>query len=308
MKAILCLALILVSSFAVELRKQPTIFAQTSSRLSAAMDQINANPFGQLIMSLAEIHMATAGPLEDLKQALADLETATVDAINSENESFETATKQHNSEVGKWETLIASAAADISATQATLNNILYPRRDSLEAEIKKLEDNIADNIQTTEKETKQREEAHEEFLRKENEYELAIEAAEEALNLLKQLRNGEASLAQVRVAQNSLKKVQEKVNKLQNNKYATFIKALTQIAQNFADQEVLQKVIKLVTDLKLNCEEGLEQLRQAEEDAKNVWENERLPQLQRDLKQLETSRDENKASLKSTNGNYYTKI
>jgi hypothetical protein len=300
MKAFICLALVFACAFAVEMRPQ-SVFAQTSSKLSSAIQKVRANAFGDLLVSLAEIHMATAGPLEDLKQALADLSLATSDALSAEHQSYNEATERHNSEVERWNQLISAASADIAAIESLLTNILYPRKEHLESEIANLEANIASNIAITEQETADREAAHEEFLTKESEYELAVEAADEALTLLEQLRNGEVSLAQVRVAQNSLKKVQEKAAKLQNNKFGTFLKALAAIAQNFSNQDTLTKVIQLVTDLKSNCVEGLALLREHEAAAIDLWENHRLPQLIAELASLRQSLADNVAELDSTN-------
>jgi hypothetical protein len=301
MKAILCLALIAACAFAVDPKFRQTAFIQTESRFNSQLEKVKQNEMGALLMDLAQIHMATEGPLEDLVQALNDLIADTQGALDSENSNFVAATEAHDNAVSRWGALISSAESDIASTESILADILRPRKASLEDTIANLEHAIEENIATTQRESNERATAHDLWVAKDAEYSLAIDACREALTLLNQLKNGEVALAQVRVAQQAMKKVQEKVAKLSNNKIGTFLKALTSVAQNFANQEVVVRVISLVENLLANCIAGQEELRTAEEAAAHTWANDRLPWLQQELASLQGALAENQAALESTN-------
>jgi len=292
MKAILCLALIATCAFAIDTQVKQTAFIQTT--------EVRKNEMTSLILDLAQIHMATEGPIEDLRQALQDLVDETQQALASENSNFAAASENHDREVDSWNALISSANADIASTQSLLEEILRPRKASLEVTIANLEQAIADNIATTAKESQERADAHDVWVHKDAEYATAIDACREALTLLNQLRNQEVSLAQVRSAQNSMKKLQTKVQQLKNNKIATFLNVLASIAQNFSNQEVVVRVISLVEGLLQNCVDGRQELQDAEDHAANVWANERLPQLEGELASSQASLVANQGSLADT--------
>merc|ERR1719498_794691 len=158
-------------------------------------------------MNLAEVQMLTGGPLEELVQALKDLTASNQKSLAAENDDFAKETK-------RLEVLIQEITIDINTNQQQLDNVLYPRRESLENQISTLQQQIQDTQDTIVRETAQRKREHEDFIQKEAETEAVIAACGEALELLRSLLNGQTSLAQVRVAQKAMKKIQDKLANL----------------------------------------------------------------------------------------------
>merc|ERR1719378_970428 len=242
-------------------------------------------------MNLAEVQMLTGGPLEELVQALKDLTASNQKSLAAENDDFAKETTRHELEVKRLEVLIQEITIDINTNQQQLDNVLYPRRESLENQISTLQQQIQDTQDTIVRETAQRKREHEDFIQKEAETEAVIAACGEALELLRSLLNGQTSLAQVRVAQKAMKKIQDKLANLKGTPMSEFVLALTELAQNFADQSAVQNVIALIENVRT----------ESESEAADVWANQRLPQLQSDLANFQANLTQAQADLKSTN-------
>merc|ERR1712146_533832 len=249
-------------------------------------------------MNLAEVQMLTGGPLEELVQALKDLAASNQKSLAAENDDFAKETTRHELEVKRLEVLIQEITIDINTNQQQLDNVLYPRRESLENQISTLQQQIQDTIV---RETAQRKREHEDFIQKEAETEAVIAACGEALDLLRSLLNGQTSLAQVRVAQKAMKKIQDKLANLKGTPMSEFVLALTELAQNFADQSAVQNVIALIENVRTESQSFLAEIRQSEAEAADVWANQRLPQLQSDLANFQANLAQAQADLKSTN-------
>merc|ERR1719498_1164031 len=245
-------------------------------------------------MNLAEVQMLTCGPLEELVQALKDLTASNQKSLAAENDDFA-------KETTRLEVLIQEITIDINTNQQQLDNVLYPRRESLENQISTLQQQIQDTQDTIVRETAQRKREHEDFIQKEAETEAVIAACGEALELLRSLLNGQTSLAQVRVAQKAMKKIQDKLANLKGTPMSEFVLALTELAQNFADQSAVQNVIALIENVRTESQSFLAEIRQSEAEAADVWANQRLPQLQSDLANFQANLAQAQADLKSTN-------
>merc|ERR1711907_366825 len=229
-------------------------------------------------MNLAEVQMLTGGPLEELAQALKDLTASNQKSLAAENDDFAKETTRHELEVKRLEVLIQEITIDINTNQQQLQ----------------------DTQDTIVRETAQRKREHEDFIQKEAETEAVIAACGEALELLRSLLNGQTSLAQVRVAQKAMKKIQDKLANLKGTPMSEFVLALTELAQNFADQSAVQNVIALIENVRTESQSFLAEIRQSEAEAADVWANQRLPQLQSDLANFQANLAQAQADLKST--------
>lgn len=265
------------------------------------MKSLKETQAGAMLMNLAEVQMLTGGPLEELVQALKDLTAENQKALADENDDFAKETTRHELEVNRLEVLIQEITIDIDTNQQLLDNTLYPRRESLESQISTLTQQIQDTEDTIERETAQRERENKEFLQREAETKAVIEACGEALELLRSLQNGQTSLAQVRVAQKAMKKIQEKIANLKGSPMSEFVLALTELAQNFVNQEALGNVINLIINVRNESQTYLAEIQQSEAEAADVWANKRLPQLQTDLANFQAALQKAQQDLESTN-------
>jgi len=301
MKAIVIFALLALTAFSYDLKAKQTSFVQTATGLQSAMNSLKESQTGAMLMNLAEVQMLTGGPLEELVQALKDLTASNQKALAEENDDFTQETTRHELEVKRLEVLIQEITIDINTNQQQLDNVLYPRRESLENQISTLQQQIQDTQETIVRETAQRKREHEDFIQKEAETEAVIAACGEALELLRSLLNGQTSLAQVRVAQKAMKKIQDKLANLKGTPMSEFVLALTELAQNFADQSAVQNVIALIENVRTESQSFLADIRQSEAEAADVWANQRLPQLQTDLANFQANLAQAQADLKTTN-------
>ena len=156
MKAIVIFALLALTAFSYDLKAKQTSFVQTATGLQSAMNSLKESQTGAMLMNLAEVQMLTGGPLEELVQALKDLTASNQKSLAAENDDFAKETTRHELEVKRLEVLIQEITIDINTNQQQLDNVLYPRRESLENQISTLQQQIQDTQDTIVRETAQR--------------------------------------------------------------------------------------------------------------------------------------------------------
>lgn len=266
----LFLTILLISSTqAVELRSKAK--SLSSSDLASNLASLENSKMGSMIKALAELHLATGGPIEELAQAIEELVNDLNENLRRENEQWDQTTNLHNSRVEEYNLKIEGAKSDISHENQKLNDALYPLREQLKNEIETLKQRIAENEETTRQESEQRAREHKDFVEKQAEHNDAVAAVDEAVSLVKGLANA-PSLIQINKAKNSLMKISKKIGKKVT--YSPIIKALTQLAmsQNFSDQVVVSQILDLLNRLKDNLVTSLAERTQNEENAQTQWE------------------------------------
>jgi len=180
--------------------------------------------------------------------------------INTQDYNVQLA--EHN----EWEAAIreriASAKADIAQATSSLENVLYPLKASLEAQIARDEQLVVDTLAAMDVATAERAASHAENMAYIEEAGMAIEAIDECVELLAGLDSGAASMVQVTKVQRSFKKVTEA---LKNTKYGSMIKALLKLA-DFANSEMLGRLREKFAAVRAEMVQGIADTEAAEAD------------------------------------------
>lgn len=194
------------------------------------------------------MHSAAGGILQDLTGAIEEMLAQMNEELEELQFNFATRTNEHNSLVLGYEQDIQDADIDINRSQDTLDNLLFPRREQLKNKIATLQDNQEYNRKTRDETELQREQDHEAFEAVIAEYNDATAAVDDALALLAQLTN--PSLVQVKKFQNSLRKIEARINP--HSKHAPMIKALINLAaeQNFSNQGIIQQIVDSLNEFR----------------------------------------------------------
>ncbi|KAM3137389.1 hypothetical protein pb186bvf_010569 [Paramecium bursaria] len=204
-------------------------------------EQLQQSNWGKAILELAELHASTGGVLNDLVGAIEEMIQQLNDELEELEYNFGVRTNEHNADVQNLTQEIQDADIDIQRSTDTLDNLLKPRREQLKTKIDNLQDNQEFNRKTLAENELIREQQHEEFELQITEYNEAVAAVDDALNLLSTLTN--PSLAQIKKFQNSLRKIEARIKP--HSKHATLIKALITLAaeQNFSDQGIIRSIV-----------------------------------------------------------------
>jgi len=298
MKNVLLILFLVSASFSLQLKSLHQATLQASSSFENKLRKVREdNEMSGLLIDLASIHMSTEGPLEDLIKAIGDLIQDISNSIDKENLLYEDQTSIHEDYVSKLQQDLDSVKSLISETTFLLESQLRPRKQQVESTIDQLQGSITKNLETTDKETASRARDHKEFVQKDREYDEAIKACNEAIDLMEKLKSGELVFIQTPHAPDTMKKVLTSATNLNNNKYSLFLEALSHVGKGFTDQEVVSQVLKLLKDLLNNLHSGREELNHEEEEARKQWEEVRLPQLLKERENLNKSLSENLTAL-----------
>jgi predicted nucleic acid-binding Zn-ribbon protein len=241
------LALLCVSTFA------------TQTRLTSAQEkkikELKDNKWGKIIFSLAELHVQSEGPFEDLIETVESLISDLGDSIDDADETYNERSLQHQSEVTRLEGEITDAEVAIANAENLLDNVLYPALEQLTATRDGYNDEVNENNAYVERITYEREEAHTSYEQRVAEHNDALSAIDECLEILGGLSGG-LSLIQVKRVQSSIHKVTQK---LKRGVEETLVKALVSLAsQEFADQGALLRVINALEDVKQGVLDALD--------------------------------------------------
>lgn len=257
---------------------------------------------GNMLLALAQLHLQTEGPVDDLISAITALYEDLEEKIDSENDNWSVTNGLHDQRVDELQSNINYADSDIKTAYQKLENVLNPLKEQIESEIYSLNERMDSNRESSSESQEQRLQETEEYNGKVEEHQDCITACEEAITLVNELINSSPSLIQIRKTKNAVTTIQNKLGK--NNQYSPLIKALTQLAidQNFSDQETVQKIADLLKNLRENLENSLEKLKYAEENAQKDYE-EIMNQYSQELAELQATLDQRNLDLQSTESN-----
>jgi exonuclease VII large subunit len=174
----------------------------TQTRLTSAQEkkmvELKHTKLGEIMFTLAELHMLSGGPVEDLNEALEALIDDISEKIEDNDESYNERSLQNQSEETRLEGLISDAEVQISNTHNTLDNILYPTLEELQNRVAELNGDINENNEYVEEITVQREADHEVYEANVEEHNDALSAIDECLEILDQLSGNDISLIQTK--------------------------------------------------------------------------------------------------------------
>jgi chromosome segregation ATPase len=270
-QAFFILAIVLAVAFAEE---KPL----KGSRFNS-LAEIDEHPFGKTLMSHAQLHMATNGPIEEINALLVQIR----DDLFQQQKSLDT----------RWEhertvcsSAITSLDGDVVRIQKNLDDSTE-RNANAERTIQESEDglsvtndNIDDNTDKIETGIHNRDYDHNIYVSKNDEYDELIAAIDEAINLLKSL-GSQGAFIQVN---KEVSKIKETMIKHQArraefmNLYTPVIQALAELSEKDVDPEQLQNVISLLGVLRKALADAKNGDQAAEDKAVADWE-----QLHKDL-------------------------
>jgi hypothetical protein len=213
--------------------------------------------------------MTVGSPVGDLIQAFQDFYRDNQFKMDINTQDYNVQLAEHN----EWEAAIreriASAQSDIAQATSSLENVLYPLKGQLEAQIARDEQLVIDTLAAMDVATMERATAHSENAAYVEEANMAIDAVDECIELLTGLDSGTASMVQITKVQRSFKKINEA---LKNTKYGSMIKALIKLA-DFANSEMLDRLRQKFADVRAEMVQGIADTMAAEADQLAAYTN-----------------------------------
>jgi chromosome segregation ATPase len=244
-----------------------------------SLAEIDQNEFGKTILSHAQLHMATNGPIEEINALLVQIR----DDLFQQQKSLDT----------RWEherTVCSSAITSLEGDVVRIGKNLedsVERNQNAERTIQESEeglsvtnDNIDDNTDKIETGEHNRDYDHNIFVGKNDEYDELIAAIDEAINLLKSL-GSQGAFVQI---SKEVGKIKETMIKHQArraefmNLYTPVIQALAELSSKDVDPEQVQNVISLLGVLRKALADAKNADQAAEDKAVEDW-----AQLYKDL-------------------------
>lgn len=247
--------LLFTVSYSVDLSNKISTLSMTASTSTNKFKSLMRSPLGSLIAEMAQLHTELGGPVDELVNAINELyEDLNLQTNNAVSE-FNLRTEAHNREVSRINALIDSAVTDVNVFETKLSQHLYPLKGSLESQIADLKRNIDNNRRSLNNENERRASENKVYNERIAEHQSALEALDEALNIVQSLANSNPSLLQINKAKTSVKNLERKL-KFNKGEWTPLIEALVQItvSQNFANQETVSKILDLLRRIKTNVE------------------------------------------------------
>jgi hypothetical protein len=267
MRALLLIALLATVALSMRLQKP------TASKI---VEELQKTKYGATLLHMVQLHSMAQGPVQELEDAIEELISDLNEELENLEFEFNQRTSQHNSDVISLEQEIQDAEIDVDRSEDTIANLLVPRLNQLQSRLQQLQENIEENRGTLAENTLVREQEHDAYELQVEELNGATAAVDEALSLLDSLSN--PSLVQVKKFQNSLNKIQQKINK--RGSFTPMIKALVSLAskQNFADQDSLRQISEALNEFRNAVVDSLNDLTLQEQQNQTDFE-ERVDQL-----------------------------
>jgi len=213
--------------------------------------------------------LTVGSPVGDLLQAFQDFLRDNQFKIDINTQDYNVQLAEHN----EWEAAIreriASAESDIAQATSSLENVLYPLKASLEAQIARDEQLVVDTLAEMDVATNERAKNSAENAAYVEEANMAIDAIDDCVELLAGLDSGAASMVQVTKVQRSFKKVTEALRK---TKYGSMIKALLKLA-DFANSEMLGRLREKFQAVRAEMIQGIADTIAAEADQLAAYTN-----------------------------------
>jgi predicted RNase H-like nuclease (RuvC/YqgF family) len=206
---------------------------------------------GNALIGIVTLQLKTGAPIEEIVELLgsiqADLQDQqdTADEERAEHQQtcetninlYETTIEETKNEIANLEELISNSKAELESTKSQI--------ETTETEIESLEEEYASAQE-------QRESEHAQWAEYDAEYTDSVDAVNEAMDLIAQLKTGDATLIQTKIIalQTRLNKA---VSKGSRSLYAPMVASLAELAST-ADQNTVHKILNLLADLKTELE------------------------------------------------------
>ncbi|KAM3134678.1 hypothetical protein pb186bvf_013153 [Paramecium bursaria] len=221
------------------------------------IQEISQTNMGKFLMDLAQTHGESRGPLDDLIQAIGDLQQELQSELQQIEDDYTRTTNEHVNTQQNLDVQIGSTEITINNAREMIDLILIPGREQVTNRIAKLNEFINDNRDALQRETLQRQNDHQSYLEKVSEHQSAISAIDESLQLINSLINGNIAFSEKKVVHQSVKLIESRIDK--HNEVAPLIQVLLSLTQNFADQDGAKKIRDMLNDVRNKSVESLNQ-------------------------------------------------
>jgi hypothetical protein len=198
-------AFALCAAVAMAIPVETSLLAQLEEKLSP----IRATAQGRFLIEMAVMHAETNNPVgtkstlhfvEDIINAIIALQDDLQDELKRLDARYTRRSNEHVSIVQILEMNLETSQIDVANSRDTIDNLLQPTLEQTEARLAQLRQNIQDNRDTLAKETVLRNNEHEAFVGRVSEHQEAIDAIDQALQLVGQLVNTPSFAQTVRFA------------------------------------------------------------------------------------------------------------
>jgi flagellar biosynthesis chaperone FliJ len=254
--------------------------------LGAKLDltHIKSTAFGKQLLDTVALQLTTTGAIDKVLALLQELDDSLVQEQEEADAVHEEYQRQCNQTISQYEELLAVAKSDFN--QAVSDISLYePLIEQTKAEIEGLEKQLQDTIDTKDKATAQREQEREVYKQKMIDHDEAIDACDQATQLVLQLKTSGSSFLQ----QPMMLEIGTHVAAVRKiaPAYAALFKALIQMSTSTtADQEMVVRLINLIDKLKQSFLDSKD-LETENEDAAEAAYVELIDQLNATITALE---------------------
>lgn len=277
---VLSVCLLLACAFAVTIPDKHQINSFSSK---SVLRRVDSTQYGELLLDVIALQLETTDAVGDilgvLDEILADLSSkqSSADEENEDNVEY------CNNKGDEYNEIIYQAELDISVANSLIQEFEAEKL-RLENEIDRVEAAMEKNRNDKESAINQRAADNATYLGRLAEHEESIDACVEAIELLEQLSNTSSpSLIQVRKTSTTLMNLREKIQKMSSitSTYTPFLKVLLEIAasqENFSNQDTVNQVNQLLSDLKSDLEHSKIDLVD-EEDKAQIAHDEYIIQL-----------------------------
>jgi ABC-type transporter Mla subunit MlaD len=248
--------------------------APVQDHIKEKLAKLEGTGYGNMLSLLLEL-----GSKDQDYNALFDAFDELLEALSNhseaDNKRFSEASTLHAKIVAELEDSQFEAERDVADATSTLDTLLYPTRQRLHSTIESNSDAADEAEERLERLPREREAEHEEFLQRVHDIDALINAIDEVIDLVDELRN--PSLAQVAAKEVYTKKVEALKNKLSNFKgqaYLPVLNALLELceSQNFSDQQALADVTGLLNEIRATLVRQQNQEEDFEDDAQAQFE------------------------------------
>ncbi|CAD8095879.1 unnamed protein product [Paramecium sonneborni] len=288
MKIVLLLCMIMTISYGI------------SSKISHAkkLEELHSSKLGKTILNLVMLHSQVQGPISELIEAIEELIVDINTNIDEVEYKFQVRTNEHNSYVAQVGQQLQDAEQDIARMIDVIDNLLIPRRDQIRNKIESLVEYDEFNRKNVDETTLLREQEHEAYIKQIEEDNDALDAVDDAINLVSSLSN--PSLLQIKNIKFTLKRLSSKQwNRVHQG---PMVQALIQIAlnQNFSDQGILKQIVEALNEFRNQVVEAMNDLTKQEQINIQEFED-RLEQLDDEHREFQRQINQAQVDLQATN-------
>ncbi|CAD8120247.1 unnamed protein product [Paramecium sonneborni] len=228
--------------------------------------QINKDSFGNSVLSVLQLQLATGGPVGEIQILLNNIASQ----LNGDQKK---ADKVHESDTVAFEKIIADLEQEIAYHQSqivALSNLRDSTTEALgeaEQEVRVVTSDIANNEKSFADEQATRNSQHETWVRKDAEHVDQMDAIDEASKIVQHLQAGVA-FAQLK---SRFEKVQAKLMESKHALFKPLINALTQLASKVDNKSII-KILELLAQIRQQLVASRASLLATEERQAANWE------------------------------------